>query len=145
MASLVEQVVAECLCHARAPVVGGTAPDTHDEVTRSGVVGVLQQFADPERRRHTGIAALRRHQCQASCLRHLDDGCFPVIDQAIVGVDRIRERPAHSQRPTFTVGCRDQGVNRPIAAIGYRHEHQVGIGRRCQDAIANRLSGLERR
>ena len=57
----------------------------------------------------------------------------------------IHERPAHAQRPTLTVGCSDQGVDRPIAAIGYRHEDEVGIGRRSQDAVANRFSGLEGR
>ena len=145
MALGVEQVITEGLRHAGTTVIRGAAPDTHDEVTRTTVVRMLEQLADPVGGRDPWIPFVLRQQRQTGGLRHLDHGGFASVDHAVVGIDGIRERTAHPQYPMLAVGAGDQGIDRPIATVGNRHQRQVGIRVGEANAVADRLRSRKRR
>ena len=140
----VEQVVAEGLGHAGPAVVRRTATDADDEVTRAGVVGVLQQLTDPIRGRNARVALLGWHQRETGCLRHFDHGRRALIDQSVGGIDGIAEWPSDPQAPVLAMGGGDQCLDGAVTAVGNRQQDQLDIGSSNLDSLGDRLGGLQR-
>ena len=67
------------------------------------------------------IALFGGHEHQPRGRRHLDHGGLTVAQQAEPGDNRLAQRAGHLGLADRAAGRRDQGVDRPFAAVGHRH------------------------
>jgi hypothetical protein len=104
-------------------IVGRAASDADDEVARTGVVGVLQELANAVGGGNPRIAFFLRHEREPGRLCHFDHRGRSSIDQSVLGVDGITQRPAYPQHASLALRRRHQRVDGSVATVGDWHQH----------------------
>ena len=136
-------MVAERLRHTGAAVVGRAPSDADDEMARAGIVRVLQQLADAVGGGDPRIPFVLRHEREARRLGHFDHRGRSPVDQPVLGVDGIAQRPANSERASIALRRRHQRVDRAVTTVRNRDQHQVCIRHGVADPLADRGRRLE--
>ena len=141
---LVQQVVAERLQHADAAVVGGRPADADDETAAASFDRVADHFPDAIGRRVHRISVLVGDKRDACGLRHLENRCAAVLQDAVLRVDHFTEGTCHADMCERSAHAERECLDRALAAVRERPDDDLCVLVRKQNACPDRVTCLER-
>ena len=140
----IQQQSAQRLQHAGTAVVGGAAADADNDFFHALGQRGQNQFAGAVACGAQRVARFGRHQMQARCGGHFDNGGAPVAREAEFSLHFVAQRRAHFCAYQSAFGGIHQRLHRALAAIGHRHFHIFGIGQHFFQAGFNGLGHFQR-
>ena len=140
----IEQQSAQRLQHAGAAVIGGAAADADNDFFYAFIERGQNQLARAVAGGVQRIAFFRRHQMQAGCGGHFDNGGAPVAREAEFRSYLVAQRRAHFCAYQSAFGGIHQRLHRALAAVGHRHFHIFGIGQHFFQAGFNGFGHFQR-
>ena len=141
---LVQKTNAEGLQKSGTGVVGGAAANADNDFFHAFIERGTNQLAGAVACGAQRVARFGRHQMQARCGGHFDNGGAPVAREAEFSLHFVAQRRAHFCAYQSAFGGIHQRLHRALAAVGHRHFHIFGIGQHFFQAGFNGFGHFQR-